>query len=415
MIGRALIERRADGFPPTSVTSYGATSVPGSVTGPGMEALRAIEGNNGLSIPAFWGGVRMIAETVAMTPLEIQRIGADGVVKTEQNRISRLLGVSANFENSAGQLWEFVILSLLLRGNAYLWKERDRDGRVVALWPLHPARVAVGRDRVSRRKIFAIATSTDEADLTPATSLDVLHFRAPGLDPLVGWSLLRFQRHLLHRAGMEADYQSAQLNNGARFGGFLSMEGTLTDEAATKLAARWRAAQGGVGNAGRTPILEQGLSFHPVSMSAADAQFLEQRNFTLKEVAIILNLPASKLHAEAGGGSLHYDSAAMDQKAYHQGTIAPWTSRIERGLRQDQDFPWTRTGPTAGTFAPHFNLNALTDADRTTRYADYLVGRRAGFLLPSDLRSAEGLEPVAGIDDTPSPSLAGGSSEGTSS
>jgi HK97 family phage portal protein len=414
VIGRALVERRAEGFPPTTVTSAHATTVPGNVTGPGMEAMRRIDSGNGLSIPAFWGGVRMIAETVAMVPLEIQRTDPTGVVKTEQNRLSRLLGVSANVENSAGQLWEYAILSLLLRGNAYIWKERDRDGRVIALWPLSPARVAVGRDPVTRRKVFAIAASYDDGDPTPAMSSDVLHIRAPGLDALVGWSLLRFQRPLLYRSTMEADYQTAQLENGARFSGFLSTDGTLTDPAAAKVAARWRAAQGGVANAGRTPVLEQGMKFNQVSMSAADAQFLEQRQYTRQEIAIILNLPASKVLAESGG-NLHYDSAAMDLEAYAQGTIAPWTARIERALLQDPDFPWTYTGPRAGSLSPHFRLGALTDAVRSTRYADYLVGRRAGFLLPSDIRSAEGLDPVEGIDDTPPPSLAGGSKQGLSS
>lgn len=416
MIGRALVERRADGFPPTTVTSAHAISVPGNVTGPGLAAMRALNASNGLTIPAFWGGVRMIAETVAMVPLQIKRTDpTTGVVTNEQNRLWSLLAVSANPENSAGQLWEYVILSLLLRGNAYLWKERDRDGRVVALWPLHPGRVAVGRDPVSRRKVFAVAASYDDADgLTAASTSDVLHIRAPGMDPLIGWSLLRFQRDLLYRAGAESEYQTAQIDNGVRFAGFLSTDGTLTPDAAKRIGKQWRAAQSGARNAGRTPILEQGLTFHQVSMSAADAQFLEQRQFTRAEIAIILNLPGSKLLAESGG-NLHYDSAAMDLKAYVLGTIAPHTARIERALRQDADLPWTYTASRPGTLAPSFDLDALTDGDRSTRYADYLVARRAGFVLPSDLRSREGLSPVEGIDDTPPPSLAGGSKEGPSS
>lgn len=396
MIGRGLLERRADGFPPITVTSAHATQVPGNVQGLPND-LRSVR-SDGLAIPEFWSGVRQIAETVAMIPLEVLRRDAAGTVIPDTGRLSQLLGVSFNRENSAGQGWEFVALSLLLWGNAYLWKERDRDGRVVALWPLHPSRVAVGRDPVTRRKVFGVASSTDFADVTPAMSEDILHFRAPGLDPLVGWSLLRFQRDLLNRAGSEAEYQTAQLDNGARFSGFLSTTGRLSDDGARKLSARWHASQAGAGNAGKTPVLEDGLTFQQVSMSAADAQFLEQRQFTRQQFAIILNLPASRLLASTGD-TMQYSSAAMDLKAFVQVTIRPWTARIERALLQDTDFPW---GDPL-TLTPRFSHDALTDADRSQRYEDYETGRRAGFLLPSDMRRTEHLAPVDGIDDAPPP------------
>lgn len=396
MIGRALIEQRADGFPPTTVTSAHATQVPGNVQGLPYD-LRGVR-SDGLAIPEFWSGVRQIAETIAMIPLAILRRGSDGTVVPDNGRLWRLLGCSFNRENSAGQGWEFVALSLLLWGNAYLWKERDGDGRIVALWPLHPSRVAVGRDPLTRVKVFGVAGSTDFADVTPGMSSDVLHIRAPGLDPLVGWSLIRFQRDLLNRASAEAEYQAAQLDNGARFSGFLSTTGTLTDDGARKLAARWHASQAGAGNAGKTPVLEDGLTFQQVSMSAADAQFLEQRQFTRQQFAIILNLPASRLLASTGD-TMQYSSSSMDLKAFVQVTIRPWTARIERALLQDPDFPWGE----ALTLSPAFQHDALTDADRSQRYADYETGRRAGFLLPSDMRRTEHLAPVDGIDDQPAP------------
>jgi HK97 family phage portal protein len=320
------------------------------------------------------------------------RTDAGVVAPARDSRIWRLLGVSANPENSAGPLWEFVMVSLLLRGNAYVWKERDRDGRVIALWPIRPDRVFVGRDPATRRKVYGLATGGDEADLAPLATGDVLHIRGPGYDPLVGWSPLRFQRDLLYRAGSEADYQRALLDNGVKLSGYLSTEGTLSPEAAARLGLAFRSAYAGAGKAGGTPVLEQNVKFNQLSMTAADAQFLQQRQFTRQEIAMILDLPAHRLLASEGGG-LHYSSSQMDITSFVQTTIAPWTSRIERALLQDDDLPWTFTGSETGSLFPKFNLDVLAEADPLARFQKWESAVRAKWIMPDEIRGNEGLPP----------------------
>lgn len=390
MIGRALLERRAA---PPSVPGAAETLV--TNLSAGIPGLSIDPGTQSLGVPAWWAGVRIISETVAMTPLEVLRRDGDLVQPARGSRLWSMLGVSANRENSAGQLWEFVTLSLLLRGNAYVWKERDPSGRVVALWPIRPDRVFVGRDPETRRKVFGIAQAADDADLAPLSTDDVLHIRGPGYDPLVGWSPMRFQRDLLRRADGEARYQQALLDNGVKLSGYLSTEGTLSPEAGARLGRQFRAAYSGAGNAGGTPVLEQNIKFNQLSMTAADAQFLQQRQFTRQEVAMILRLPAHMLLASEGGG-LHYSSSAMDIKSFTQMAIAPWASRIERALLQDRDIPWDFTAPLAGSLFPKFNLDVLANADPTARYENHDLSLR--WRPVNEIRSDEGLAPIDGGD-----------------
>jgi HK97 family phage portal protein len=387
VIGRSLLERRSAG--PTSSTGI-ATNLSQGIPGLGPDGAR-----DGLGVPAWWAGVRIISSAVAMIPCEVLlRTDQDVVSAARDSRLWRLLGVSANRENSAGQVWEFVLLSLLQRGNAFLWKERDELGRVVALWPIRAGRVHVARDIRTREKQYWIATSTDDADFAPLKTSDVLHIRGPGDDPLVGWSPLRFQRELLQRSKGEGVYQKAQLDNGVRPSGVLETDGTLSPDAAAKLKASWDAAHGGGRNAGGTIVLEDGLTWRQVSLSAADAQFLQTRQFTRQEIAMILDLPAQRLLASEGSG-LRYSSSAMDTKAFVQQTVAPWTARIERALLQDPDLPWAFTGLKAGTLFPKFNLDVLANADPTERFANYESARRAGWIKPDEVRVREGM-PLSG-------------------
>jgi phage portal protein BeeE len=47
-----------------------------------------------------------------------------------------------------------------------------------------------------------------------------------------------------------------------------------------------------------TVILEPGLEWHPLDLTTADIQFIESRNFQLRDVARAFDLPPSKLAIE---------------------------------------------------------------------------------------------------------------------
>lgn len=58
-----------------------------------------------------------------------------------------------------------------------------------------------------------------------------------------------------------------------------------------RLRNSWNAAYGGAGNAGKVAILEEGMTFTPVSISPQDAQLLEKRKFTVEEICRIFRVP----------------------------------------------------------------------------------------------------------------------------
>jgi HK97 family phage portal protein len=359
-------------------------------------------------VPAVFAAVRIVSQAVAMTPLEVIHENPDRTREpATSSRLWNLLGVSANREHDAGEVWEFVTASLLLRGNAYLWRERDGFGRVVGLWPMRPDLVQVRRDPETNRKIFLISSSSDDPVQYVGTTFDILHIRGLGIDGLQGWSVLSHLADLLNLAHGEARYQLQLLRNGVRPSGLLKTPGSLTEEASKRMKARWQAAYGGIENAGGTPVLEEGLEWQSISLSAADAKLLEQRLFTRQEIAMAFQVPAHMLMAGEGSG-LRYSSAAMDMQSFAQLTVAPWCSRISRALRHDAELPWTFTGPTAGTHFPRFDLDALSEADPTVRFENYRIARAGGWITQNEPRRREGMAPIAGGDALPENKPAGG-------
>jgi HK97 family phage portal protein len=369
---------------------------------------------NAMLVPALFAAVRIISQSVAMTPLEVIHQAPDGTREAATtSRLWDLLGVTANREHNAGEVWEFVTASLLLRGNAYLWRERDGFGRVIGLWPMRPDLVQVRRDPQTNHKIFLLSSSSDDPVQYIGTTFDVLHIRGLGIDGLQGWSVLTHLADLLNRAHGESRYQLQLLRNGVRPSGVLTSPGKLSDDASKRMKARWQAAYGGIENTGGTPVLEEGLEWRSISLSAADAQLLQQRMFTRQEIAMAFQVPPRMLSADEGGG-LRYSSAAMDATSFAQFTVSPWCSRITRALRHDAELPWTGDGTGAGSLFPKFDLDALSEADPTTRYQNYLLARRGGWMTKNDPRRREGMKSLEGGDalpPDPTPGAGDGSKE----
>ena len=82
--------------------------------------------------------------------------------------------------------------------------------------------------------------------------------------------------------GLAAEVRQASFfSNGARPSGILTHPNTVKDP--KKLRDSWNAAYGGSNNSGRVAVLEENMSYTPISMPNSEAQFLETRKFQVSE------------------------------------------------------------------------------------------------------------------------------------
>jgi HK97 family phage portal protein len=366
----------------------------------GAPTLAGVNVNTATSfaLPAFYAGVKILAESMGVMPCEVRR-AVDGVAQpAPESRLYRMLHDQPNREMHAGDFWELITTHVAIRGNGYAYKERDEYGRVIGLWPVPPHRVQIQRDPSTREKIYLISRDWEDAEVYPFRATDLIHFRGFGPDPLVGLSPIGALRELLGRASAEQDYQSALMRNQARPSGVLRTDKKLNEARGRRLARRFKRSVSGVRRAGEIVILEEGLQWQSVSMSAADAQFIQQRDFTIKDIARVLRIPAEMLLVETGG-SLHYSSDETVPLRFLTFTMMPWIRRTEGPLSIDTDLPWTMTGPTQGRLFPAFQPDVLHRVDRKTRFEAYQVAIDSGWMTPDEARVLEGLAPK-GLNQT---------------
>lgn len=358
-------------------------------------AGESVSVDRALGMDAVLACIRLRSDAIASLPCRTYirpgGSGGGGVVEDWSSQTARLLRDEPNPEMTGADVWGMVSAHLDGWGNAFLGKQK-RGGVVEALWPIHPSRVRVGREQ--GRKVFYVR-SEDGVRERRHTAQDVIHVLGFTLDGLVGLSPIELARTAIG-AGLAMDeYQSAFYRNDATPRGTLNVAGKLSPQGAERLSLQWRALFAGVRNAFKVPVLEEGTTFTPISVSSRDAEFVEARRLTGQQVCRIFRVPPEMVGMDSGS-SLTYSTVEGQGIAFERYSIRPWLVRVEQALNRDRDlFP----GVGRGMFV-EFDTQSLLRADLKTRYEAYALALdpAKGWLTKNEVRRWERLPADAAFD-----------------
>ena len=350
-----------------------------------------VDPDSAQSVAACYAAVGAISEAIGSLPLHLYKRAEDDRIKAVDHSLYAVLHHAPNDQQSAVEFREWMTAAMLLRGNSFARIERGYDGQVRALLPLQPDRVNILRkgDRIGGYDYTDRDGKTER--LLPG---EVFHLRhRAGTDPLIGISPIQAARAVLELALAEAEHGNATFRNGAKLGGILSFPQKLKPEQRTALKESWSTQYSGAGNAGRTPVLEEGVTYQPVSMTLEDSEYTAARRFSVEEVARLFKIPPVLI-----GDLSHstYSNSTEMMRWFITTTLkrhmAAWEGAISRQLLTD-----------AGRriYYPEFNAEGMLRGDSANRAAFYASGINAGWMLPSEARQLENLPTIAGIDDKP--------------
>jgi HK97 family phage portal protein len=173
--------------------------------------------------------------------------------------------------------------------------------------------------------------------------------------------------------------------NGGVPDGVVSVPGKLTEGEADAIRAGWDRRHAGKRG---VAFLTGGMSWSSTRMSNADMQFLESREFSIRDVARMFRIPAALLNAVADGGGITYRNLEGVWTEYTRTAIEPIAERLEEAF--SFLIPSTRE--------IRHDYNRLLRADVQTRFNTYAIARQNGILTTNEIRAAEGLDPLDGGD-----------------
>lgn len=337
--------------------------------------------DNALHLSAVWSCVRIISTSVAGLPLGIYRRMADG--GREDARDFSLYDVihnSPNEDMTAFQFWQAVVASMLLWGNAYCEIHRSA-GRVIALDFLLPSRVELEVDADGR---LAYWYRPKKGARRQIQRTNMLHIPAFSLDGRVGLSAIRYGADVFGAAMSADDAANGTFKNGLLPAVAFKVDRILKPEQREEFRDYVSKVSGAL-NAGRSPVLEQGVTPESIGINPADAQLLESRSFSVEEICRWFGVPPWMVGKTEKGSNW---GTGLEQQmiAFLTFCISSITSQIQQCINKRLLSAADRV-----RHYTEFSLEAFLKADTAGRAAWYSQMTQNGIMTRDECRAKENL------------------------
>ena len=356
----------------------------------GTSSGKTVNERTAMQTTAVYACVRILAEAIASLPLHVYRYTADGGKERVVNHpLYPLLHDEPNPEMTSFVWREVLMAHLLLYGNAFSQIIRDGRGRVLALYPLLPSKMEVGR-APGGELVYTYRRDLEESRANPASATvtlrrdEVLHIPGLGFDGLIGYSPIAMAKNAIGMSLATEEYGASFFANGANPGGVLEHPGVIKDPQRVKDS--WNAAYQGSGNAHRVAVLEEGMAFKSIGIPPEAAQFLETRKFQVNEIARIFRVPPHMVGDLEKSSFSNIEQQSLEFVKY---TLDPWVVRWEQALRQALILP----GEKQSLFVK-FNLDGLLRGDYQSRMTGYATARQNGWMSANDIRELEDMNRI---------------------
>ena len=353
-------------------------------------AGQSVNAHSAMQLSAVYACVRILAESIAALPLHFYRYTDTGSKqKAIDHPLYWLLHDEPNPEMPSFTFRETLMTHLLLWGNAYAQIIRNGRGEVIALYPLMPDRMTVDRDARGHLYYEYARSDSDANTLGKKSSVilspeDVFHIPGLGFDGLVGYSPIAMAKQAIGMGLACDEYGAAFYQNGAQPGGVLEHPNVVKDP--KRVRESWNAVYQGSRNAHRIAVLEEGMTYKPISISPEQAQFLETRKFQIDEIARIFRVPPHMIGDLEKSSFSNIEQQSLEFVKY---TLAPWISRWEQAIQRSLLLQSERT-----RYFARFNVEGLLRGDYQSRMNGYAVARQNGWMSANDIRELESLDMI---------------------
>lgn len=351
--------------------------------------------DNAETISAVYACNNVLSQDESVLPLILFRriVNADGTEGKERatdHPLFTVLRFQPNEEQTALEFRSMMMSHLVLRGNAFAQIFRNGQGQVVSLVPIHPDRVKVERLGNGRIRFKVRGADNRERILVKE---EVFHLKFKSLDGLVGRSVVTFARDSMGLALAGEKFGSARFSQDGTPKGVLTMkQGSLNEEQTIRLRDSWNSANSGLNNAGKTAVLEEGMEWEQIGLTAEDMQFLGLREFQVLEIARWFRMQPHKIGIQNTQPRANVEQSNIEHVT---NTMFYWFVLWEQAISRDLIMPSERES----LFAEHL-ADALLRGDTKSRFEAYNLalngGGHGGWMTVNEVRVRENMNPFEG-------------------
>lgn len=317
----------------------------------------------------------------------------------------RLLNVRPNEAMTPFIRKKVLETSRQVNGNGYDWILRNpRTGRIDELIPVPGNLVEPWRDLSGRVWYTVTHPWTGEPMVLP--NEDICHYKAATMDGLKGVATLRRASETIASARAQQQYELSFYESGGQPSGVLETDTPLGGYAKgpdgkvitradgspitlkEKLRSDWEKVHAGPQNGHRVAILDYGLKYNPISSSNSDAQFIESKEVSIRDIARYFGIPLYKLQE----GKQAYGSNEQNAIEYVVSTLHPIVTQYE------EEMTWKLLNMSQVDAGLEIRINMMAElrGDTGARGKWYQIMLQEGVFSVNDVLALEDLPDVPG-------------------
>lgn len=332
-----------------------------------------VDEHNVTSLASYFSAVQLIASSVARVNFELLQIAKENSVKVVDDPTeipNRLLRYKPNKNYTPYSLIETTQFQTISWGNGYIYIDRSEDGFPVALWSIPANRVKPFYDDQGNVKYEYRPLSSDRKPEI-YDSADVIHIPGFMFDGLRGYSLVSFARQSLALGMAQETFGASFFGNNAIPGGIIKHKESLDDKAKVRLARDWEEKSLGPFRSRKVIVLDEDMEYKAIGIPPEDSQFLESREFQVKEICRWLRVPPHMLFEVNASTMGSIEEQGLDFITH---SLGPWQDKWCQELRlkllsiNDQRKKF---------FRPTNNSSVLLSTDANRRFEAYAKGRNS--------------------------------------
>lgn len=347
-----------------------------------------------LKLGAVWRAVNLIASSVGGTPCHFYR--DDG--RTRERAVAdpryKLLRREPAEGTTRMDFWQTITAHVVHRGNGYAYLHRDPSTRqVLELWLIPPEYVKP--KRVNGRITYLVKLDDNRAAEIPY--FDMLHIKGLGYDGLVGYSVIEYMATDGGLAQAMRDYSAEFFANGAAPNLIISPGQVLGKQEYELLRSSWNETYRGQGQRHKTAVSPAPLNVQQISVNARDAQLIEARQFSIRDIANWYGVPPHKL---GDTSRTAYNSLESENMSFLTDCLNTWLVKIEDELFLKL---LTEEEKRSGQYFFEFKRDSWLAVQTATRYSVLSQAVGAPWMTVNEARRIENMNPVEGGDRLLSP------------
>jgi len=354
-----------------------------AATGMNLSGLTATYGALYKAQPSVATVVDKIAASAARLTVRVwDNTPATGRVQDTDSALARLIADPC-MEMSPFNFYRWTVATYEIYGEAFWLKQRNTDGQIVGLLPMHPSRTMVKRDE-SGNTVYVFTLGVASAGILTVPADDVVAFLRYNPESLMrGLSRLEPLRSTLLNEDASRRATQSWWKRGARPSVVLKHPDTLSQAAIDRLRAGFDARHAGADNMGGTNVLEEGLDLQVIQLNAEEMQYIESRKLNMQEVCMVYDVPPPVVHIL---DHATFSNITEQMRSMYRDTMSPRLedieSTIDRSLRSEFYAPGERE--------VEFDMSEVLRGDYETRVDKALAARQAGLVTGNEGRAIIG-------------------------